>query len=404
MFTASIPEAHYENPWLVPFEERFALLTRKKHRVAYFYHRPDNSTFRYRVYNMTQTLNEYSSHVSAAWFYTSDGARLSRVIDASDIIVVCRSPYSGFLGQFIARARKSGRLIIFDTDDMVFDTDHVELIMVTLDQDLESEPSWDAWFAYIGRIGATLRLCDRVITTNEFLADRIRRFVDKPVSIIPNFLNREQLEISDQLLARKRQSYFERDDRTHIGYFSGSPTHNKDFGIVIPALAQMLDEDPSLVVRVVGYVCVGGPLQRHQSRVEIHPFCDFVNLQRLVGSTEINIVPLQDNVFTNCKSELKYFEAAAVGTVTVASPTQVFRHAVEDGVNGYIATEYAWQDKLRAVVDSLKGKGDPYVAMAEAAREHAECRFSWTNQLSSIEQALYPAKTWQTVVPRPASR
>lgn len=388
MFTASIPEVKCDNPWLLSFERRFALMTQKQHRVAYFYHRPDNSTFRYRVYNMTQTLNQRSSHVSAAWFYTSDGARLSRVIDASDIIVICRSPYSAFLGQFIARARKCRRPIIFDTDDLVFDTDDVQHIMVTLDQDLASEAAWDRWFAYIGRIGATLRLCDRAITTNDFLAGRIRRFVDKPISVIPNFLNREQLKISDEVLAVKRRSAFERDGRVHVGYFSGSPSHNKDFGIIIPTLAQMLDDDRSLFVRLVGHICASGPLQRHQSRIEIHPFCDFVNLQRLIGSTEINVVPLQDNVFTNCKSELKYFEAAAVGTVTVASPTHVFQHALEDGVNGYISNEIAWRDKLCAVVDSLRGKGDRYVAVAEAAREDAECRYSWTNQLSTIEQTL----------------
>jgi len=35
---------------------------------------------------------------------------------------------------------------------------------------------------------------------------------------------------------------------------------------------------------------------------------------------EIVIAPLQENVFTNCKSELKYFEAAIVGTIPSYSP------------------------------------------------------------------------------------
>ena len=63
---------------------------------------------------------------------------------------------------------------------------------------------------------------------------------------------------------------------------------------------------------------------RVPERIEVCPLQDFVNLQRLIGEVEINIVPLQDNAFTNCKSELKYFEAAIVETVTVATPTYTF--------------------------------------------------------------------------------
>jgi len=88
-------------------------------------------------------------------------------------------------------------------------------------------------------------------------------------------------------------------------------------------------------------------LRDYRSRVEFVPFQDFINLQAVIGATEVNIVPLQDNPFTNCKSELKYFEAAVVGTVTIASPIYSFASAIDDGANGYLANSYEWFNKLR---------------------------------------------------------
>jgi hypothetical protein len=38
-------------------------------------------------------------------------------------------------------------------------------------------------------------------------------------------------------------------------------------------------------------------LRDYRSRIEFISFQDFINLQTLIGSTEINIVPLQDNAF-----------------------------------------------------------------------------------------------------------
>src|SRR5262249_61039712 len=104
-----------------------------------------------------------------------------------------------------------------------------------------------------------------------------------------------------------------------FGFFSGPPSHNRDFEIISGVLRRLLADDPRLHVRVVGYLDLKGELRHYQDRIERHPLCDFLNLQRLIGSTEVNLVPLQDNTFTQCKSELKYFEAGLVGTVTSSS-------------------------------------------------------------------------------------
>src|SRR5271166_2362003 len=389
MFIDELPEVHYADPWVESFEERLLTLKRRSMHVAYFYERPDTSTFRYRVYNVIEVLNVLANDVSAAWFCDAEIENFDRVLEVADVLVICRSRYHHRLNEIITRARSKGCVVVFDVDDLVFDLDYVQLVVRTLDQDVEHPNVWDFWFAYIGRVGATLRMCDRVIVTNEFLAARARRMGVPDVRIIPNFLNSAQLDISRRILQAKRASGFARDGRVHLGYFSGTPSHNRDFEIISEVLYRLLAEDHRLRVRVVGFLDLKGQLGQHQDRIERHPLCDFLNLQRLIGSTEINLVPLQDNTFTQCKSELKYFEAGIVGTITIASPTYTFRLAIRDGVNGHLANEQEWEAKLRLAIRDLEGSGYDYVAMAERAAEHSLKLYRWENQLPAIKAALF---------------
>jgi len=388
MFVVDVPPVPYADPWKESYEERLAALARGRRRVAYYYERPDNSTFRYRVYNMIQALGESKHGVSAAYFTQSELDSFADVVDLADVVVLCRSLYSDKLNHAITKARSKGKRVLFDIDDLVFDAAYVHLLLHTLDQDLGHPNVWDFWFAYVGRIGATLSLCDEVITTNNYLASRIKDYCGKPVSIIPNFLNREQMDISLRIFEEKKKRGFARNEKIHLGYFSGTPSHDKDFEIVSSTLVDLLAIDPRLCVLVVGFMDIKGPLQNYTSRIICYPLHDFVNLQRLIGLVEINLIPLQDNVFTNCKSELKYFEAGIVGTVSVASPVFTYARAIQDGQNGYLARSFEWYEKLAALVDKVES-GSSYPAMAQKAFCDSEQKYGWYNQADLIERVLF---------------
>lgn len=385
MFTACLPSVPYSDPWNLPLHERLRTLARGKWRVAYFYEAANNSTFRYRAYNMAQVLNDgIDSDISASYFFLSDFHRIDEIADLADLLVICRSRYCHRINQLISKFRRRGKRVLFDIDDLVFDARYVHLIINTLGQDVESPEIWDYWFSYVSRMAETLRLCDGAITTNAYLATKIAAFSGLPVSVVPNFINKEQLILSENLFHHKKDSDFARDGKITVGYFSGSPSHNLDYAIITSALEGVMEEDERIEFMVAGYIDLGPSLNRFGGRIKRQPFHDYVNLQRLISNVEFNLMPLQSNVFTNCKSELKYFEAAIVGTVSIASPSYTYAHAIQDGENGYLCLAHEWSSTIRQAVQNI----DEYPRIAVAAYEHAHSNYTWIAQRESIKESL----------------
>ncbi len=376
----------YTDPWNASFDDRLHRLVSGDRRVAYYYDYPDNSTFRYRVYNMIQALDETHGRVTAAYFSLSEQEALDRIVDLADMLVIVRSRYNNKLNQAITRAQRQGKPVYYDIDDFVFDTRYTHLIMNTVGEDLDKPSSWDYWFGYIGRLSATLLLCDRVITTNANLAACVQQFSSKPVSVIPNFINREQMELSNRIYQDKKAGGFRRDQRIHLGFFSGTPTHRKDFELITDALAELLHRDPRLHLRLMGFVNMAEPLRAFADRIEVTGLSDFLTLQYKMAEVEANLVPLQENVFTNCKSELKFFEAGVVGTLTIASPVYTYAQAIRDGENGFLAKSYQWFEKISALIQRL----EEYPELAERAYQDSERKYAWYNQIGLIERTLFP--------------
>ena len=386
MFQAAVrPQLAFEGFANATFDERLVALTSRSCRIAYYYDAPDTTHFRYRVLNMVQALAAWpEGGISASWFCHAELGEMNRFVDRADALVICRALYTPAIDRMVIRAKARQIPVVFDCDDLVFDPSYVPLLMKSLDIDLNQEESLQYWYARIARHGAVMRLCDRAIATNPFLAGKMESCAGHIRSqVIPNFLHDEQQAVSAELYEAKRHSGFRSDGTITVGYFSGSPTHNRDFAVAAPALARLMEEDPRIKLRVVGFFGVKSELEKYGSRVEFYPLQDPINLQRLIAEVEINISPLQNNLFTNCKSELKYFEAAITGTITVATPTYSFSRAIVDGENDFLANAYDWEDKLRAACELVDNPAQ-YAAMAERGFDLAERNFGWNRHAALI--------------------
>lgn len=128
-------------------------------------------------------------------------------------------------------------------------------------------------------------------------------------------------------------------------------------------------------------------LSQFSERVEVIELQDWLNLQARIAEVDVNIAPLQLNDFTNCKSELKYFEAAVVGTFSCLSRSYTFAHAVSDPQDALIVDDWRWHEALSTAVDLVRTP-QVYGQRVEKAAERAYSRYGWDCNTDKILAAL----------------
>ena len=369
-------------PWEKPLTARLAKLRPGTLRVAYVYERAEPGTFRYRCYNMAQAINQADSDISASYFFLQDLLAIDRLSDYADVLVLVRVRYDSDVERLIRSFRLAGKPVLYDIDDHIFTLEATPLLVASLDQGLTRFGRVEKWVGVVGRIRHSLQEVDGIITTTAFLADKLREQFDVPVAVIPNFLNTEQWEYSEALRASRTAPP---QDAPVIGYFSGSASHNRDYQIAEEGLAHILDRYPKARLRIAGYLEPPTSLDRFQGRIDRLPFMDFLGLQKAISEVSLNLSPLQHNAFSYSKSELKYFEAAAAGVLTVASPAPVFAEAITHNHNGYLADGLSWPDVLEQALDATP---DQVADRTQAALAHVEATYTPQAQSAHIQTTI----------------
>jgi glycosyltransferase involved in cell wall biosynthesis len=255
--------------------------------------------------------------------------------------------------------------LVYDIDDLVFDPAFADSIdALHRMRPYERRRNLQA----MQRRRELLRACDLVTVSTAPLA-KIAERLGRPAAVIPNSINREQQRVAAELAAAPPH----RCDGVLVGYFSGSATHQRDFAECEAALLDIMERHPKIRLRLVGYLTLGPEWERYRDRIERIGFLAAADLLRCIAETDINLAPLElGNPFCEGKSELKFFEAALVGVPTVASATETFRDAIEDGVSGFLVRDTAeWRRALESLIASESRRR----AIGEAARAAAQARF-----------------------------
>jgi glycosyltransferase involved in cell wall biosynthesis len=301
--------------------------------------------YRYRCHHIGQALRNIGYTVDV---FPVNHCPYDQLIRDYDIIVAHRVPWDLDFDAFATQARAAGCVVVYDVDDLVFDPallSHIDAYNVM------TEPEKAHYRRGVERYARAMALCDAVTTSTTGLRDHVRRLRPQiPAAIIRNKVSRDMCRLAAEWLARPA----ERDDglTVTLGYFSGTPTHRKDFAVCTEALVQVLEDFPQARLLIVGHLALPDRLAVFRSRIETVPLVPWQELPKLYGRTDINLAPLEhENAFTESKSELKYIEAALLAVPTVASDIGAFRESIVNWSNGVLckdATE--WREALGKLI------------------------------------------------------
>ncbi|MGO8949658.1 MAG: class I SAM-dependent methyltransferase [Ktedonobacterales bacterium] len=306
--------------------------------------------------------------------YTTDiveygTVRLDETVEQYSCFILHRVPFGPDVKRFISAAQQQQKLVLFDTDDLVFDpsTAQYDAVLTLMEKDKRED--------YIGglfRLQQTMRACDAVVVSTESLRQFALSFHDT-VFVVPNAVGLEMLRSADSALqANVSASVRHQRDTVTVGYFSGTATHNRDFLEAEDALLWTLDRYPEVVVKVVGFLDLDERFERFGRRVARLPLQRWQDLPYLYTTVDISIAPLEPgNPFTEAKSCVKYLEAAICKVPTVASPRMDFRRVIVDGENGLLAdTQDEWRNALARLVESREYRQEIGQRAFEDVRAH----------------------------------
>ena len=374
-------ENYRNDPWSIPVSDRMEkvreVIKLGKRVVAFLYPKFDGSTFRYRGYNVAETL-EYSFHWAGVCFQYEERKDLLKLVSHVSILVLIRCHWDEEMDELLNKAKENDVKLCYDIDDLVYTPKYMTSLIQALG--LKEDFEMNFWFGQTHRNQMLADQCDCFITTNEYLAAFVREDFHKTCYVISNYLNWYQESVSKTYFEQKQN--MESQNPFEIGYFSGSPTHVRDLMIALPEIDKFLKLHENAMLKIVGYMDFPREWEHliKAGKVRFVPFQSFVDLQYEQAMVDVNLVPLVCNDFSNCKSELKFFENAIVGTITCASPTYAFKNVMEAEKNGYLCAEGEWFDALEEIWQSGRNKENSL-----RIRNWVLDKYSGRNQLQKVE-------------------
>jgi glycosyltransferase involved in cell wall biosynthesis len=320
---------------------------------------------RYRVFNVVEELRLRGYAVHVIPFDRIDDIPYYRWTTTALILFRAEDNRLSDIPKLLSYARSRRMRVIYDIDDLVFD----EAIAGCIDGlRLMGTHERRAYIRALGRRRRVLTACNLVTVSSAPLARAVTA-LGRPAAIVPNSLNREQLRVAEEIGSSPPRN----DGIIRIGYFGGSRTHQRDFACCEAALLEAMARHPQVRFLLVGYLDLGTEWDRFTQRIERLGLLNPTELLRCLARTDINLAPLEiGNPFCESKSELKFFEAGLVGVPTVASATETFSAAIEDGVSGLTVRDPAqWLRALELLIGSASIRRE----MGQAARRRALARY-----------------------------
>jgi len=292
----------------------------------------------------------------------------TKAIDPSDVdwcdVVVFNRHYdvdAGTLRNLILYAKANGKKVIYETDDLLTGVD-------------PANPAYQAVSKNIQQVMTMLTHADVCTTTGEALRQELLKG-NRNVKILPNCMNKDEWKL------RKGKN-----KKVRVGWAGGS-SHIKDLLLVADAIRDLKKEIDFEFV-IFGLVpakwkdYIKSLKEKHKKQIEEkekegfkdiqpaewvkkmfeldeklnfdfehHPFVPLKEYNKKLSdlNLDIGICPLEDTLFNRCKSAIKFYEYAMVGTMTLASKVTPY----QEEVNCCVKNRYdKWKNKLKYLIEN----------------------------------------------------
>jgi glycosyltransferase involved in cell wall biosynthesis len=301
-------------------------------------------------------------------------------LPGAEALIVYRYPAWPTVIRAILVARRLGIPVFFEIDDLLFDSAEYPDSFQSYGGQIDARTYVDLQFG-VPLFRAAAQLCDYGIASTEPLAEELRKTVRSGKAwVVPNSLD-DRIERTVAISSPVRQ------DGVTIFYGTGTRAHNSDFDqLVGPALLTTLANRPQVRLVIVGHLSLSPEFEPFLSRIIKIDFVEPAEAYwQLLASADINIAVLNLSLMADCKSEIKWLEAAAFSIPSVVSPTAAYKQALTDGHDVLFAqTPQDWASAFERLIDDHELRN----RIGHAAKATAQSHFSQEMAAKALATSL----------------
>jgi glycosyltransferase involved in cell wall biosynthesis len=320
---------------------------------------------RYRIGNFVELVRGASA--------IADRRFPSHLVSQTKTVCSLRPLVDQSLASSLALLRRAGIQLIADYDDLIFAGDVAGM-----------PPSVGGSFGpkvkatRLENYASALHVFDRIVVSTSALRRHVEQRSNKPVFVVPNGLSENWLQHGHALYPAFRSG-----DPLVIRYLCGSPSHDADFASIVAPLAQFLRNHAHVQLEVVGPV--RGDFDAFpEQQLRRLPTVSYEELPRLLASSWVTLAPLVQNDFNECKSAIKFLEAAAFGCPTLAAPNDDLKRHCELGAPlALCRSEHDWYEQLTSLLNPER-RHEQGAAAARHVAAHGMARQQLGSWLASF--------------------
>lgn len=266
----------------------------------------------YRLEIPGEQLNR-NENVKVTRFSHLDNNLYSAIVNHADMIILQRLPMTPILSKICNALNALGKLIVYEIDDDLLDLNPESRYAQLVPED------------YPVNIKKSIMACQAIQCSTKKLADQIKK-IHPEVAILENQFD----QISPPSQKEKEAGPI------IVGYAAGED-HLLDWMTIKDkyneVIVQLENAGHSIETWIIGdkeiYSSVAGNKKRY------FPFQPRDKYLELLKYFDISIIPLADNPFNHCKSDIKFIESAASNTAVLASEI-VYGNSVKYGETGLL--------------------------------------------------------------------
>jgi glycosyltransferase involved in cell wall biosynthesis len=214
-----------------------------------------------------------------------------------------------------------------------------------------------------------LREADLVTTTTPFIADYFKKF-NKNVKVLPNCIN----------FADWKPLKLVKDKWIRI-CFQGGSSHFADWETCKEPLKEIFKKYPNVKLVTAGSYYQGNIKDFPKDRIEHSGWVTAeAHAYRMAGlNIDIALIPLEDNLFNRCKSEIKYSEFSSLKIPSVVANIPPYSLVCKDGDNALC------YNNSRELVDKLS----KLIESTELRKEIGENAYKWVKENRDAEKCAH---------------